>query len=119
MWNPYYFNGSIAVHGLDSVPNYPASHGCARIPMHVADYFYTLVHQGESVFVFGTPKQAGNGYVGPVKQAPAPPPTTAAPTTVAPVTVPSSTTPTTKKSTTTTIKTTGTTKPKTITTVAH
>ena len=60
MWNPYYFNGSDAVHGLDSVPAYPASHGCARIPMHIADYFYTLVHQGESVFVVGTPKKAGN-----------------------------------------------------------
>ena len=117
MWNPYYFNGSDAVHGLASVPNYPASHGCARIPMHIADYFYTLVHQGESVFVFGTPKQAGNAYVGPVTQAPAPP-TTVAPTTVAPVTVPPSTTPTTKKTTTTTVKTTGTTKPRTTTTVA-
>ena len=74
MWNPYYFNGSIAVHGLASVPNYPASHGCARIPMHIADYFYTLVHQGESVFVFGTPKQPGTGYVGPAEHAPAPPP---------------------------------------------
>ena len=74
MWNPYYFNGSIAVHGLDSVPSYPASHGCARIPMHIADYFYTLVHQGESVFVVGTPKQPGNGYVGPCT--PPPPPTT-------------------------------------------
>jgi hypothetical protein len=119
MWNPYYFNGSDAVHGLDSVPNYPASHGCARIPMHVADYFYTLVHQGESVFVFGTPKQKGNGYIGPVAQAPAPPP---APTTVAPTTTPTTvaptTTPTTKKPTPTTVKNTGTTKP-TPTTVAH
>jgi len=78
MWNPYYFNGSDAVHGLQSVPAYPASHGCARIPMHIADYFYTLVHQGESVFVVGTPKHAGNGYVGPI---PTPPPTT---TTTAP-----------------------------------
>ena len=88
MWNPYYFNGSDAVHGLDSVPNYPASHGCARIPMHIADYFYTLVHQGESVFVVGTPKKAGNGYVGPVKT----PPTAATTTT----TVKKPTTPTTK-----------------------
>jgi peptidoglycan hydrolase-like protein with peptidoglycan-binding domain len=79
MWNPYFFNGGIAVHGLASVPAYPASHGCARIPMHIADYFPTLVHNGESVFVVGTPKQAGNGYVGPVKSAPPPPtvPTTA------------------------------------------
>jgi peptidoglycan hydrolase-like protein with peptidoglycan-binding domain len=98
MWNPYYFNGSDAVHGLASVPNYPASHGCARIPMHIADYFYTLVHQGESVFVFGTPKKAGNGYIGP------------APTTVP--TTASTTTTTVKPKTTTTVK-----KPKTTTTV--
>jgi peptidoglycan hydrolase-like protein with peptidoglycan-binding domain len=97
MWNPYYFNGSDAVHGLQSVPAYPASHGCARIPMHVADYFYTLVHQGESVFVVGTPMHTGNGYVGPI---PTPPPTT----TTAPK--PTPTTPTTAK------------KPKTATTVA-
>ncbi len=81
MWNPYYFNGSDAVHGLASVPNYPASHGCARIPMHIANYFYTLVHQGESVFVVGTPKKAGNGYVGP-----APTTTTATTSTTAPKT---------------------------------
>ncbi len=103
MWNPYYFNGSDAVHGLDSVPAYPASHGCARIPMHIANYFYTLVHQGESVFVVGTPQKAGNGYVGPAPTVPVPVPTT---TTVAPTT-----TPTTKP-----VPTTTTTKPKTTTT---
>jgi hypothetical protein len=115
MWNPYYFNGSIAVHGLESVPNYPASHGCARIPMHIANYFYTLVHQGESVFVFGTPKQKGNGYIGPIAHAPAPAPTTIA-STVAPITAAPTTTPTTKKPTPTTVKNTGTTKPTTPTT---
>ena len=94
MWNPFYFNGGIAVHGLESVPAYPASHGCSRIPMHVADYFYTLVHTGESVFVVGTPMKAGNGYVGPI---PTPPPTP--PTTVPP---PPPTTPTTKPTTPTT-----------------
>jgi peptidoglycan hydrolase-like protein with peptidoglycan-binding domain len=99
MWNPYYFNGSDAVHGLASVPTYPASHGCARIPMHIADYFYTLVHQGESVFVFGTPKRAGNGYIGPA-------PTTAPTTSTTTTTVPKN------KATTTTVK-----KPKTSTTV--
>ena len=94
MWNPYYFNGGIAVHGLQSVPAYPASHGCARIPMHIADYFYTLVHNGESVFVVGTAKQQGGGYVGPVKTSPgSTAPTTAPPATVAPVVKPGTTTP--------------------------
>jgi peptidoglycan hydrolase-like protein with peptidoglycan-binding domain len=96
MWNPYYFNGGEAVHGLESVPAYPASHGCARIPMHIANYFHTLVHMGESVFVVGTPKKAGSQYVGPVKT---PPP---APTTVPPTAPPAPTTvkapPTTKPS---------------------
>jgi len=72
MWNPYYFNGGIAVHGLASVPSYPASHGCARIPMDIANYFPLLVDQGESVYVVGTAMKPGNAYVGPYT----PPPTT-------------------------------------------
>jgi peptidoglycan hydrolase-like protein with peptidoglycan-binding domain len=113
MWNPYYFNGSDAVHGLDSVPAYPASHGCARIPMHIANYFYTLVHQGESVFVVGTPKKAGNGYVGPVPTT-VPKPTTTTTAKKTPTTVKKPTTPTTKKETTpTTVKSTSHTTPTT------
>ena len=73
MWNPYYFDGGIAVHGLASVPAYPASHGCARIPMDIANYFPSLVTKGESVYVVGTAMQPGNLYVGPYTP---PPPTT-------------------------------------------
>jgi peptidoglycan hydrolase-like protein with peptidoglycan-binding domain len=90
MYNPYYFNGGIAVHGLASVPAYPASHGCARIPLDIAEYFPLLVDKGEAVYVVGTPMQPGDGYVGP------------APTT-----------------TTTTVPKTSTTKPRTSTTVKH
>ena len=105
MWNPYYFNGGIAVHGLQSVPSYPASHGCARIPMDIANYFPSLVTKGESVYVVGTPMKAGNGYVGP------------APTTTTTTTLPKTTT--TRKGhkkpkpagTTTTLNHTPTTKP--------
>jgi hypothetical protein len=74
MYNPYYFNGGIAVHGLESVPSYPASHGCARIPMDIAEYFPTLVTKGEAVYVVGTQKEPGDEYVGPYT--PPPPPTT-------------------------------------------
>jgi putative peptidoglycan binding protein/L,D-transpeptidase-like protein len=109
MWNPYYFNGSDAVHGLASVPNYPASHGCARIPMHIADYFYTLVHDGESVFVVGAPMHAGSGYVGPAPTTPAAVATTTVPTVPSP--------PVTKPSTSTTVKSTGTTVKSTPTTL--
>lgn len=33
LYRPQYFNGGIAVHGLASVPAYPASHGCARVSL--------------------------------------------------------------------------------------
>ena len=75
MWNPVFFNGGIAVHGLASVPTYPASHGCARIPIYVADYFPDLVELGDAVYVVGTPKARGDRYTGPVKYAPGPPAT--------------------------------------------
>jgi hypothetical protein len=53
LYQPYYFNGGIAVHGYDSVPTRPASHGCARIPMHIAEYYPLLVRIGDPVYVFG------------------------------------------------------------------
>ncbi len=107
MWNPYYFNGGIAVHGLASVPPYPASHGCARIPMDIANYFPLLVTKGESVYVVGTPMAPGSGYVGPA-------PTTTTTTT----TPPSTTTPKKPKppKSTTTIPHSTTTAPKSTTT---
>ncbi|HSH31314.1 MAG TPA: L,D-transpeptidase [Candidatus Saccharimonadales bacterium] len=33
LYDPVYFRGGYAIHGSPSVPNYPASHGCVRIPM--------------------------------------------------------------------------------------
>jgi N-acetylmuramoyl-L-alanine amidase len=37
LYRPQYFNGGIAVHGLASVPSYPASHGCARVSLPAMD----------------------------------------------------------------------------------
>ncbi len=53
LYNPYYFFKGRAIHGYDSVPTEPASHGCARIPMHISEYWYTLVHEGDAVYVDG------------------------------------------------------------------
>jgi len=53
LYNPFYFNKGIAVHGYEEVPVTPASHGCVRIPMHIAEYFHTLVHNEDAVYVFG------------------------------------------------------------------
>ncbi|MFM8563673.1 MAG: L,D-transpeptidase family protein [Acidimicrobiia bacterium] len=57
MYNPVYFNYGIAVHGAHEVPDFPASHGCIRIPMHISDYYQTLVAKGDQVFVFDGVKE--------------------------------------------------------------
>ena len=36
LYRPRYFNGGIAVHGYPSVPFYPGSHGCVRLPVWLA-----------------------------------------------------------------------------------
>ena len=56
LWNPLYFNGGIAIHGAPSVPAYPASHGCVRIPMSTAGWFPGAVPNGTPVYVVGGPR---------------------------------------------------------------
>lgn len=40
LYRPMYFNGGIAVHGLASVPAWPASHGCARVTLPAMDMLW-------------------------------------------------------------------------------
>ncbi|GLY05754.1 peptidoglycan-binding protein [Actinoplanes sp. NBRC 101535] len=40
LWRPKYFNGGIAVHGANSVPPYPASHGCARVSIAAMNWMW-------------------------------------------------------------------------------
>ena len=55
MYNPVFFIGTVyAIHGDTSVPVFPDSHGCVRVPMFIADFFHTLVATpGTEVFVYG------------------------------------------------------------------
>ncbi|GII04952.1 L,D-transpeptidase family protein [Planobispora takensis] len=53
LYNPIFFNGGIAFHGALSVPLTPASHGCVRLPMHVAEVLPGLVGTGVPVHVRG------------------------------------------------------------------
>ncbi len=81
------------MHGYESVPTYPASHGCTRIPMHIAEYFHTLVHVGDPVYVFGgNPAKiiSSTPIAPPVTTAPTVPPPTPPlpPPTAPPATVP-------------------------------
>ncbi len=76
LYNPVYFTSSgIAVHGSTSVPTYPASHGCVRIPMHIAEYFPSLVDQGDAVYVVEGPgRPPPSSPVAPTGPPPADPP---------------------------------------------
>jgi peptidoglycan hydrolase-like protein with peptidoglycan-binding domain len=104
LWWPMYFNGGIAIHGSPSVPPYPASHGCLRIPMYAAPTFYDQIPRGTAVILVG--RGPGPEGVGPPPEPPpnpveAPVPTDPEPTTTTTEAPPETTTPTTEPSTTT------------------
>jgi PKD domain/L,D-transpeptidase catalytic domain/Putative peptidoglycan binding domain len=52
LFDPMYFTGGYAVHGNPSVPPYPASHGCVRVPMWIAPYLFQTNAYGETVYVY-------------------------------------------------------------------
>ncbi|HEY1277567.1 MAG TPA: L,D-transpeptidase family protein [Thermoleophilaceae bacterium] len=47
-----YFIGGYAIHGYADVPNYPASHGCIRVPIPNADEIYRWIPLGMRIFVY-------------------------------------------------------------------
>ena len=110
LYNPLYFNGGIAIHGAPSVPAYPASHGCVRIPMHSARWFPDAVPNGTPVYVIG-----GSRAAVPFNEpAPGDPPPDTSTTTAAPQ--PTSTTSTTTPAPATTTSTSTTVAPTTTST---
>ena len=52
LYYPSYFTGGVAIHGSPSVPAYPASHGCVRIPNFAAAEFQKLIRVGTPVTVY-------------------------------------------------------------------
>jgi lipoprotein-anchoring transpeptidase ErfK/SrfK len=47
-------HGHIFVHGFTSVPNYPASHGCVRVPLtegNPAKFFYEWIDRGTPIHI--------------------------------------------------------------------
>jgi lipoprotein-anchoring transpeptidase ErfK/SrfK len=40
IYRPKYFVGGVAVHGSNSIPNYPASHGCVRVSVPAMDWIW-------------------------------------------------------------------------------
>ena len=125
VYNPMYFNAGLAIHGYQDVPFKPASHGCVRLPMHIAEYLPDIVHTGDEVFVWDgveepetygaqrppldqpDPTDPGGGRA--PSKPPASPPSTPAPATgkAAPKVASATTVPTTKapaRATVTTVK---------------
>jgi hypothetical protein len=51
LYYPCYFVQGVAIHGNSSVPVYPASHGCVRIPMFAAQEFSEMTPIGTLVIV--------------------------------------------------------------------
>jgi peptidoglycan hydrolase-like protein with peptidoglycan-binding domain len=52
MFMSSYFTGNYAIHGYPSVPPFPASHGCLRIPMGDAVAAFGWIHYGTVVDVY-------------------------------------------------------------------
>jgi lipoprotein-anchoring transpeptidase ErfK/SrfK len=52
MYYSSYFIRGYAIHGYKSVPTYPASHGCLRVPMQNAVSIYNWIGMGDRIFVY-------------------------------------------------------------------
>ena len=52
--DPMYFVGGYAIHGNPSVPPYPASHGCVRVPNFVIYRLFGSEPYGETVYVYSS-----------------------------------------------------------------
>jgi lipoprotein-anchoring transpeptidase ErfK/SrfK len=53
LYDPQYFYRGWAIHGSNSVPAYPASHGCIRVTRADAKYLLRAITVGTHVYVYG------------------------------------------------------------------
>lgn len=51
-YKPLYLRGILAIHGYPSVPAWPASHGCIRVPLWDMDEFFPLIGVGTKVHIY-------------------------------------------------------------------
>ncbi len=52
MYYSVYFHGGYATHGYQSVPDYPASHGCLRNPIPDSKHIYDWIDLGDPIYVY-------------------------------------------------------------------
>jgi hypothetical protein len=58
MYYSDFFTGGYALHGYDPAPDYPASHGCMRLPISDAISAFDWLALGDWVDVYGTPNES-------------------------------------------------------------
>jgi peptidoglycan hydrolase-like protein with peptidoglycan-binding domain len=89
LYDPQYFYKGWAIHGSNSVPAHPASHGCVRVTRSDAKFLLKAIGVGTAVYIYGgaytfTAGSAAPGTDDPggdvAEPTPTPAPTTAAPT---------------------------------------
>jgi len=52
LWRPNYFFRGYALHGSNSVPAFPASHGCARVTVSAMNRLWSVLRVGTPVSVY-------------------------------------------------------------------
>ena len=52
LYYPNYFLGGLAIHGSNSIPSFPASHGCVRIPRFADRAFFKMTKLGMNVYLY-------------------------------------------------------------------
>jgi PKD repeat protein len=52
MFYSAFFLRGFAIHGYHSVPSYPASHGCVRVPIWIAPSLFAANSYGETIYVY-------------------------------------------------------------------
>jgi lipoprotein-anchoring transpeptidase ErfK/SrfK len=52
MYYSNFFYGGYAIHGYDPAPDYPASHGCMRLPINDAIFVFNWLNYGDVVDVY-------------------------------------------------------------------
>jgi peptidoglycan hydrolase-like protein with peptidoglycan-binding domain len=53
LYRPFYFHGGYAIHGSNSVPPVPASHGCVRVELTDMDFLATRLSLGMTIYIYG------------------------------------------------------------------
>lgn len=52
LYYPSYFVGGIAIHGSNSIPAYPDSHGCVRVPRFADHALFRMIKMDMEVYVY-------------------------------------------------------------------